>query len=195
MNIKRVWRSLRLCLITSGTKRAEYLRKNNVFADMGEKCIFMLRKVPLYPKLIKLGHHVIIAPGVIFATHDAVHKMFFQNSEILARYGMSKDNVLSEKIGCIEIGDNVFISANTIIMSDIKIGSNVVIGAGSVITKDIPDNSVVAGVPAKKICDFDIYVNKRMNEENFPKELAPVKQETSPQLAEWCWKKFEEQRK
>ena len=49
------------------------------------------------------------------------------------------------------IGDNVFIGAGSIIVKPITIGSNVIIAAGSVVTKDIPDNSMVAGVPAKII--------------------------------------------
>ena len=195
MNLKRVFRSLRLCLITSGTKRAAYLQKNKVFSSMGDNCIFMNRKVPLYPKLIKLGHHVIIAPNVVFATHDAVHKMFVDNPELTAKYGLTENNNLKEKIGCIEIGDNVFIGADTVIMNNVKIGNEVVIGAGSIITKDIPDNSIVAGVPAKVICPFDKYVTARMTEGSYPANIAPAGQETSTALTEWCWKHFEEQRK
>ena len=66
-----------------------------------------------------------------------------------------------EKIGCIEIGDNVFIGAGTSINYNVKIGSNVIIGACSLITKDVPDNCVVAGVPAKVICSFEEYIERR----------------------------------
>jgi maltose O-acetyltransferase len=53
--------------------------------------------------------------------------------------------------GNIEIGDGVWIGANTVILPGISIGSNVAIGAGSVVTKDIPANTVYAGVPARFI--------------------------------------------
>lgn len=33
---------------------------------------------------------------------------------------------------------------------NIFIGNNVTVAAGAVVTKDIPDNTLVAGVPAKK---------------------------------------------
>lgn len=49
------------------------------------------------------------------------------------------------------IGNDVYISAGARILGDIKIGNNVIIGANSVVLKDIPDNSIVAGVPAKLI--------------------------------------------
>ena len=35
------------------------------------------------------------------------------------------------------------------------IGNNVVIAAGAVVTKDVPDNTLVGGVPAKKIKDIE----------------------------------------
>ena len=52
---------------------------------------------------------------------------------------------VQEQVGCIELGDNVFIGAGTTILSNVRIGSNVIVAAGSVITKDVPSNSVVGG--------------------------------------------------
>jgi serine acetyltransferase len=48
------------------------------------------------------------------------------------------------------IGDNSIIFSHVIILGK-KIGANCVVGAGSVVTKDIPDNSIVAGNPARVI--------------------------------------------
>ncbi len=53
----------------------------------------------------------------------------------------------------IEIGDGVWIGANTVILPGVHIGNNVAIGANSVVTKDIPSNTVYGGVPAKYIKD------------------------------------------
>ena len=55
------------------------------------------------------------------------------------------------KVGCPEIGDNVFIGPGAKIFGKIKIGDNVAIGANSVVTSDIPDSAVVVGIPAKII--------------------------------------------
>jgi maltose O-acetyltransferase len=38
---------------------------------------------------------------------------------------------------------------------DVWIGRNFTVAAGAVVTKDIPDNTLVAGVPAKKIRDLE----------------------------------------
>jgi acetyltransferase-like isoleucine patch superfamily enzyme len=51
----------------------------------------------------------------------------------------------------IEIADDVFIGANSIILKGVSIGSRAVIGAGSVVTKNIPDDEVWAGNPARFI--------------------------------------------
>lgn len=81
-----------------------------------------------------------------------------------------------ERVGCIEIMDNVFIGSGTRILYNTRIGSNVIVGSGSMVTKDIPDNSVVAGVPARYICSFDEYVRKaRQYSQNFIDEYGMKK--------------------
>lgn len=55
------------------------------------------------------------------------------------------------KNGFPKIGNNVIIYAGAKVLGNIKIGNNVIIGANAVVKNDIPDNSVVAGVPAKII--------------------------------------------
>lgn len=50
-----------------------------------------------------------------------------------------------------KIGDNVIIYAGAKIIGGITIGNNVVVGANAVVTKDVLDNSIVAGIPARKI--------------------------------------------
>lgn len=49
------------------------------------------------------------------------------------------------------IGDNVEICCGAKIIGGVHIGNNVLIGANAVVVKDIPDNSVVAGIPARII--------------------------------------------
>lgn len=52
---------------------------------------------------------------------------------------------------CPQIGDNVDIGSNVVIIGAIIVGDNAVIGAGSVVVKDVPENAVVVGNPAKVI--------------------------------------------
>ena len=182
--------TLRLFMISSAVKRADYLRKNGVFAGIGEGCIIMSRVVPLYSNLIRLGRHVILASNVQFITHDITHVMLNHlNDERISAQG----GVL-EKVGCIDIGDNVFVGAGTRILYNVRIGSNVIIGANSLVIKDIPDNCVVAGTPARVISTLDEYIDKRLQETTYPKELAPIRESIKPELIEWCWKQFDMER-
>ena len=56
-----------------------------------------------------------------------------------------------KQVKAITIGNNVWIGANSIILKGVNLGDNVVVGTGSVVTKSFPNNSVIAGVPAKLI--------------------------------------------
>jgi maltose O-acetyltransferase len=59
------------------------------------------------------------------------------------------------KVEPVVIGNDVWIGGKVTIIPGVTIGSNVVVAAGAVVTKDIPDNSLVAGVPAKVIRRLD----------------------------------------
>ena len=49
------------------------------------------------------------------------------------------------------IGDNVLVGANAVVLEGIKVGDGAVVAAGAVVTEDVPENTVVAGIPAKII--------------------------------------------
>jgi len=53
--------------------------------------------------------------------------------------------------GLPQIGNDVLIAPGVAILGNVKIGNNTILGANAVILKDVPDNTVVGGVPAKKI--------------------------------------------
>ncbi len=55
------------------------------------------------------------------------------------------------KASPVTIGNDVWLGGSVTILPGVTIGNNVVIAAGAVVTKDIPDNTLVAGVPAKPI--------------------------------------------
>lgn len=149
---KRYKAMLHMLLIRSPMQRANWLREHGVFHHLGQRVMIMNRKIPLYPELISIGNNVWMASGVQFITHDVTHYML---------NGLDENVRYQEKIGCIEVGDNVFIGADASIMYDVRIGSNVIVAAGAVVTKDVPDNSVVGGVPARVISSFDKYFEKR----------------------------------
>ncbi len=185
MTLKRLWQTFRLCTIRGSRARTEYIRKRHVYGAIGENCTIQKRKVPLYANLIRLGNNVHIASNVSFLTHDVACLVLNNLPDVIAAGGVQ------ERIGCIEIGDNVFIGSGTHILYDTKIGNNVIIGTCSVITHDIPDNSVAAGVPARVIGTFEDYVKRQLDVEKYPDELKPKGQAIPAKLAESMWEKFE----
>ncbi len=56
-----------------------------------------------------------------------------------------------EKTKPIKIGNHVWIGTRVTILKGVTIGDNAIIAAGSVVTKNVPNNTIVAGVPAKVI--------------------------------------------
>lgn len=53
--------------------------------------------------------------------------------------------------GKVVIKRNAWIGAGATILPGITVGENSVVAAGAVVTKDVPENTVVAGVPAKAV--------------------------------------------
>lgn len=93
--------------------------------------------------LITIGNNVTITNAVILA-HDASTKKALGYS----------------KVGCVDIGDNVFIGYGCIVLPNVSIGNKVIIGAGTIVSKNIPDNVVIVGNPYKIICSYDEYMEK-----------------------------------
>ena len=184
MTKKRLAQTVRLWSMMSSVKRVDYLRKNHVFGHIGKNVTYMDRKIPLYANLIRIHDNVRIASNVTFATHDVTHYML--NNMPGSKGGFT------ETLGCIDIMDNVFIGANVTIVGGVRIGPNAVVAAGAVVTKDVPPDSVVGGVPARKICTLEEYIAKRKTQ--YPAELAPKHQEVSRELADYLWNQFEKER-
>lgn len=99
---------------------------------------------PAHCWLIDIGDDVTLAPRVHILAHDAstVHYLGYA------------------KIGKVTIGNKVFIGADTVVLPNVKIGDNVVIGANSTVTHDLESGYVYAGIPAKKICSINEFIEK-----------------------------------
>lgn len=92
-----------------------------------------------WPFLLTVGNNVIFADGVKILTHDT--SFIVVGGKDLA--------------GEVSIGNNVQFGENAIVLPGVTVGNNVIVGANAVVKDDIPDNSVVAGVPARIICSVE----------------------------------------
>ena len=129
----------------------KYWRKRGVVIGNNTK-IYSSVTFGSEPYMVIIGNNCNITNNAEFMTHDGgVHVLRNLYPDL-----KDIDNFRGKTI----IGDNVFIGNHACIMQGIKIGSNCIIGYGSVVTKDVPNNSVVAGVPAKVICSVEDYMRK-----------------------------------
>lgn len=128
--------------------RGDYTTEKLIAMGMAVGCNFKrLNGVILDPAhcwLITIGDNVTMAPRVHILCHDASTKQFLNYT----------------KIGRVNIGNNVFIGAESVVLPGVTIGDNVIIGANSTVTHDIPENSVAVGSPARVICTLEEYLNK-----------------------------------
>ena len=99
---------------------------------------------PSHCWLITIGNNVTIAPQAYILAHDA----------------STKQKLGYVRVGRVDVGDNTFIGARSIVMPGVRVGSDVIIAAGSVVSKDVPNGSVVAGNPAVVIAATDEYLAK-----------------------------------
>lgn len=99
---------------------------------------------------IEIGSFCSIAHGVTIIEYDHIidrPSTYFMSQNIFNQ-GMENDIVSS---GSIKIGHDVWIGANSVILSGVKIGDGAIIAAGSIVTKNVPSYAIVAGNPAKII--------------------------------------------
>lgn len=89
---------------------------------------------------VKIGSDVLVGPNVMIAGGN---HGFIKN-------GVPMRLQTDISIG-IEIGNDVWIGANSVITDGVVIGDGAIVGAGSVVTSNIPSNAIFAGNPAKLI--------------------------------------------
>ncbi len=133
-------------------------------ASIGKRVIFY-PGVFIFPgRNLEVGDDVNFAKGVIVGTPGGVkigHRVLLGfgcqimsgNHKIPAEKGRIFEAGYDRKP--VEIGDDVWIGAYSVIVAGVKIGEGSVVAAGSVVTKDVKSFSIVGGVPAKLIRERD----------------------------------------
>ena len=93
---------------------------------------------------IKIPHPmgIVIGDGVVIGRDCTI----YQNVTI-----GKKNGNLNNEYDYPTIGNNVTIFSGSVIVGKIYIGDNSIIAANSVVTSDVEENSIYAGIPARKI--------------------------------------------
>lgn len=113
-----------------------------------------------FGKNIHLGKNVFINSDCKFQDQGGIYiddGAFIGHGVVLATldHDLNPEKRSSLHPAPVHIGKNVWIGANAVICSGVTIGDNAVVAAGAVVVKDVEKNTVVGGVPAKKIKDIE----------------------------------------
>ena len=138
---------IRVCR-PDGDEWAAFLKRHGKLHSMGEHCSIQTNVEITDPSYVRIGNNVRMSGCTLFG-HDGSVNMLNR------AYGLKLDSA-----GKIDIRDNVFIGHRAIVLPDVEIGPNAIVAAGAVVTKNVPPNTVVGGVPAKRICGMEELVDR-----------------------------------
>jgi acetyltransferase-like isoleucine patch superfamily enzyme len=93
---------------------------------------------------VRLGDRVFTSP---FTQILAVNHVFDDASRSFTEQGITAEGI--------EIDDDVWLGAGSIVTDGVHIGRGAVVAAGAVVTEDIAPHTVVAGVPARVVRQVD----------------------------------------
>ncbi len=107
---------------------------------------------------VTIGNFCSIAAGVVIlanADHPTHLPSIFPFRSAMypkdRRPGKDSPNPDVVSRGPVNIGHDVWIGANAIVLSGVSIGTGSVIGAGAVVTKDVPPYAIAVGNPARVV--------------------------------------------
>lgn len=101
--------------------------------------VFVNRGCEIYASnRVRLGHNATLAPNVVIRDSDM--------------HAVGDGDVKQDPV---EIGKDVWIGTETIVLKGVTIGEGAVVGAGSVVTDDLPPGTLSAGVPASPIREIE----------------------------------------
>ena len=113
--------------------------------EIGAGCFLNRNTMLAANERIEIGEHTMFANGCFVS--DADHR--FDDPELpVTQQGFTSK-------GPVEIGDNCWFGANSVVTSGVTIGERCVIGANSVVTEDLPDGVIAAGAPARVVKEIE----------------------------------------
>ncbi len=94
--------------------------------------------------------NVIIENDVLIGEGCLIHNNSIISHDVhLGRYCEVSPG--AKLLGRVTVGNFCQIGSNAVVLPIVKIGNNVRVGAGAVVTRNVPDDTTVAGVPAKEL--------------------------------------------
>lgn len=110
---------------------------------------------------VEIGNDVLVASKVFIS--DTNHGCYKGEKTDSPDTSPNKRKTVTEPV---KIGSNVWIGENVVIMAGSAIGDGCIIGANAVVKGIFPENSMIAGVPAKIIRKYDSSIRSWIKREN-----------------------------
>lgn len=81
----------------------------------------------------------------------SIHEFQYRNGYDLWKESLQIENKLNDQSKKTEIGNDVWVGDNSVILRGVKVGNGAIIGASTVVVKDVDPYSIVVGNPGKEI--------------------------------------------
>ncbi len=126
----------------------------SVLQDRERKQLTLIHPDATVSKNTRIGLSTMIGPRAVVNPFAEIGKGVIINSGAVIEHECKVEDFChiapgATLLGNVQVGAYSFVGGNAVVKQGVKIGSNVIVGAGAVVLNDIPDNSVVAGNPAK----------------------------------------------
>ncbi len=115
---------------------------------IGEGCRIYATEFSTEPYLVALGDNVGVAGGVKFLAHNG------------AAHLLRTRRPAAQSFGRIVVGSNCFIGEDALILGGTTIGDGCIVIAGAVVHGRFPENSVVAGNPARVVGRASLFLER-----------------------------------
>jgi bifunctional UDP-N-acetylglucosamine pyrophosphorylase/glucosamine-1-phosphate N-acetyltransferase len=103
----------------------------------------------------KVGNFVELKKTILGRGSKANHLTYLGDATIGEKTNIGAGTITCNYDGknkhATDIGNEVKIGSDTMLVAPVKVGDGAVTGAGSVVTKDVEANTLVVGAPARKI--------------------------------------------
>jgi len=113
-----------------------------------------LRKNAILEEGVHLGNYAEVKDSILGPGSKMGHFSYIGNARIGKNVNIGAGTITCNYDGknknTTEIGDDVFIGSDTMLVAPVKIGDRSITGAGAVVTRDVPSDTLVMGVPAKE---------------------------------------------